>query len=88
MSESLGGLSDLATYLGAGVLIFLVLDALYNFVNGVRIHFLNTGVDLKEKYGDWAGKLIPTITNFVNLYKIEGPFEIEREMNREVEGGR
>ncbi|KAI5700185.1 hypothetical protein M8J76_003009 [Diaphorina citri] len=54
MSESLGGLSDLATYLGAGVLIFLVLDALYNFVNGVRIHFLNTGVDLKEKYGDWA----------------------------------
>lgn len=42
--------------LGAGVCLIAVVDVLYNVLNGIRIHFLSSKVDLKQKFGDWAGE--------------------------------
>lgn len=46
--------SNLFFYVGAAVFVIILIDGLFNLLNGIRIHFLASPVDLKQKFGDWA----------------------------------
>uniref|UniRef100_A0A8D9B7R5 Hydroxysteroid dehydrogenase-like protein 1 n=1 Tax=Cacopsylla melanoneura TaxID=428564 RepID=A0A8D9B7R5_9HEMI len=48
------GVHSVFFYLGAIVVFVVLLDLVYNLINGIRVHLLSSRVDLKARYGHWA----------------------------------